>query len=262
MGKRFGNSLILITFMGSLLVWRMPYGVAAFHNNLGAVDMLAGLTPAENRRSLRAAEKEFEIAARWNPQQDSIWWNLGLARYLAGNETGAVGAWQHAPRWSTTSLIFRGRVAEKKSSDLHSGLTWFALAAKVQPQSSEAHYWLGKVYAEKGEFALAQREFEQSAKYDPENADTLIALASLAFENTRDLDSASATLLTAMEIDPKNERAYHAMATLYARSQRWAEAVIWWEIWPRHTSPRDGRPTLLLLTNVLRNYVQTIQSRG
>jgi pentatricopeptide repeat protein len=129
--------------------------VATAHNNVG---LLRG-----ERQEFRAAAEQFALAARWDPQQDGVNYNLGLAYYKSGSYKQAT-----APLETEVNAHPANRPAT-----LLLGMSWFnvgnyaraseLLAGVLEPQSSniDIYYALASALVKQGKMDVADRVIEQ-----------------------------------------------------------------------------------------------------
>ena len=129
--------------------------IATAHNNIG-------LLRAE-RQEFRAAAEQFALAARWDPQQDGVDYNLGLAYYKYGSYKQAT-----APLETEVKAHPANRAAT-----LLLGMSWFMLenyarAAELlgelfaaQPTDVNIYYALASSLIHQGKTDVADRVIEQ-----------------------------------------------------------------------------------------------------
>jgi tetratricopeptide (TPR) repeat protein len=101
--------------------------VATVHNNIG-------LLRAE-RQDFRAAAQQFALAAKWDPQQEGLDYNLGLAYF--------------------------------KSDLYQQALPPLERELKANPNNSQARSLLGLIYLKLEKFVEAAREFERELALNP-----------------------------------------------------------------------------------------------
>jgi tetratricopeptide (TPR) repeat protein len=117
--------------------------VAAAHNNIG-------LLRAE-RQDFRAAEQQFALAAKWDPQQEGLDYNLGLAYYKSESYKQAV------PPLESELKVHPGN----RPATMLLGMTWFRLRNYVRASELLS----GVVYSQPGDinifYALASSLIKQ-----------------------------------------------------------------------------------------------------
>jgi tetratricopeptide (TPR) repeat protein len=129
--------------------------VATAHNNVG---LLRG-----ERQEFRAAAEQFALAARWDPQQDGVDYNLGLAYYKSGSYKQAT-----APLETEVKAHPANRPAT-----LLLGMSWFMLGNyarasellggvfEAQPTDINIYYALASSLIKQGKTDVADRVIEQ-----------------------------------------------------------------------------------------------------
>ena len=129
--------------------------VATAHNNVG---LLRG-----ERQEFRAAAEQFALAARWDPQQDGVDYNLGLAYYKSGSYKQAT-----APLETEVKAHPANRPAT-----LLLGMSWFMLenyarasellggVFAAQPTDINIYYALASSLIKQGKTDVADRVIEQ-----------------------------------------------------------------------------------------------------
>lgn len=129
--------------------------VATAHNNVG---LLRG-----ERKEFRSAAEQFALAARWDPQQDGVDYNLGLAYYKSGSYKQST-----AP----LEIEVKARPANRPAT-LLLGMSWFMLenyarASELlgglfaaQPTDTNIYYALASSLIHLGKTDVADRVIEQ-----------------------------------------------------------------------------------------------------
>ena len=129
--------------------------VATAHNDVG---LLRG-----ERQEFRAAAEQFALAARWDPQQDGVDYNLGLAYYKSGSYKQAT-----APLETEVKAHPANRPAT-----LLLGMSWFMLenyarasellggVFEAQPTDINIYYALASSLIHQGKTDVADRVIEQ-----------------------------------------------------------------------------------------------------
>ena len=143
--------------------------------------------PAASVIRLREALKEFPSSAR-------IWLALGIAQLTDGKNADAEES--------------------------------FKRSLELDPQSVPALCYLGTTHAERGDYAQALRYYERAIAADEKQAvvyylaaDTMLKLPG------GDTDKAEQYLARAISLDPSLAAAHLALAKVYERAGRWADAA-------------------------------------
>lgn len=152
---------------------------------------------------LTDAVREFELAAALRPRDYEIWMKLGNTCEDAGNDQGALAAYQHAiqcapfyaqPRWQFGNLLLRmGRIEEAFAEMRRPAesdptllpalidLAWgvfkedaAAIKGAVQPRSTDSRLTLAKVFARRGKPAEAVALFREAGEVTAEGRRGLV----------------------------------------------------------------------------------------
>ena len=117
---------------------------------------------------------ELQEAARLDPQSGEAHYQLGLAMARAGRKDEGTAELQKGRELSSADDrnqnvnldIAEGRAALDKG-DLDQAATKFRHALKLQPESSDAHRYLGAVLEKNGDTESASREYENAVDLNP-----------------------------------------------------------------------------------------------
>ncbi len=184
-------------------------------NSLAAADEAVRLGPSDpeshHARGIalvdqgRAADavKEFELAAVLSPRDFEIWLKLGSAREDAGDDQGALAAYQQAiqcapfyaqPRWHLGNLLLRMGRTEEAFKEMRRAaesdpmllpalidLAWGvfksdagAVRGAIQPRTAEAQLALAKTFARRGKPAEAVALFREAGEVTAEGRRELV----------------------------------------------------------------------------------------
>ena len=136
---------------------------AAAHNNLGNVEYALG--------NCVDAEYELAQAVSLSPNSLSAVAQLGIAMFECGNVAGSLPYFERAvelegavllpPVYTYLSRVYLsvGRIDEAVRRAQQGAL--------LPPESAEAHFHLGRAYAERGNSTLARAEFERALEMNP-----------------------------------------------------------------------------------------------
>jgi len=137
--------------------------LATAHNNVG-------LLRAE-RQDFRAAAEEFAMAVKWNPEQEGLDYNLGLAYYKSQLYDRAIPPLENElkthPENSPARLLLGMSRYDLGKALLQRGDTKGAIdnlerAAKLDPEKPDFHLQLGQAYISAGRKAEGNYEVEVS----------------------------------------------------------------------------------------------------
>jgi len=122
----------------------------------------------------------------------------------------------------TPSLLSLAKI-ELEEDDLEGATEYFDKALSTAYNDPEIHRNVGLIYLENGKREKAVELLTTAAFLDPEDAQTLIALAALA-EEDEDLDKAERMLKLALDASPADRDILGLLASLYKRTERNYEA--------------------------------------
>lgn len=113
----------------------------------------------------------------------------------------------------------------------HEGAQWLLdLALKLDAQSSEAHFWRGRIYFEQDELELAAREFKEVLVRKPQAVESLFYLGR-AVEEKEQLEDARVVYRRVQALDPTHAGARAALKRLGPAPPGLPPA--WSEVWAR-----------------------------
>ncbi|MFZ6655454.1 tetratricopeptide repeat protein [Undibacterium sp. TJN19] len=95
------------------------------------------------------------------------------------------------------------------------------------PGSLDLHYFLGNLYYEENQFALAAKNFQQASAIQPENAELLTHLGN-AFHKQGKFSDAIASFNQAVAINPQNIEAYDNLANSHLAKNQLNGAIVNW----------------------------------
>ncbi len=137
--------------------------LATAHNNVG-------LLRAE-RQDFRAAAEEFAMAVKWNPEQEGLDYNLGLAYYKSQLYDRAIPPLEnelktHPENRPARLLLGMSRYDLGKAllqrGDTKGAIDNLERAAKLDPEKPDFHLQLGQAYISAGRKAEGNYEVEVS----------------------------------------------------------------------------------------------------
>ena len=166
------------------------------HFGLGNVLLKEGNnTAAEEgkKQNYKDAAEEFEKEANLQPDNDKIWFQLGKAYALGGEDDKAIAALQKA------SLI--------------------------DPSKSDSYMELASIYEKRKDKVKADEMYQKIIAVDPGNAATVFFNIGVhAWNENKDKEAAQA-FQKAIEIDPKLAGAHRELARVLTRMQAFDDAV-------------------------------------
>lgn len=192
--------------------------VAAAHTNIG-------LLRAE-RQDFRTAAEQFALAAKWDPHQAEVAYNLGLAYYRSGSYKQAI-----APLEAEVKSHPANRPAT-----LLLGMSWFMLenyakaaeflggVFEAQPSNINIYYALASSLIKQGKTNVADRVIEQMRTTTGDSAQLHLLLGEKYYSRG---DNAGA-LAELSEVETSNSHellVHHSAGLLYLQLNKRSEAM-------------------------------------
>jgi|GEM_PF-3861545 len=219
-------SVAMILMAASLLVLKAPALGASGLVNIGMLSLFNTGGPAQADRAGHAIPI-LQSATEWNPGDLRAKWNLGLAWYMRGGLSEAVGVWKKTPG-AASELILRGE-SSLAHGEAERALSWFDAALQVQPDSVHALKGRGDAAIGLARWDLARNSYARALELDPHTAERYSDYARTLIAGNYDLPLAEDLLKRAVELAQGSEEVYATLAGLaYARSDH-EQALHWWE---------------------------------
>ena len=175
--------------------------VAAGHNSIG-------LLRAE-QQDFREAASQFALAAKWNPNQEGLNYNLGLAYYKSESYKEAIPALENELKIDSTNIGIKQLLGLSyfATSDYAHAATLLTEVVAAKSQDAALYYPLALSLIKDGKLDEANRVVEQMVTIG-ENTPQLHILFSQAHYERGEVDKALEELRTALSLD-KNVRLAH-----------------------------------------------------
>lgn len=222
---------------------------ARAHYLLGKID--------EDQQPARAVE-ELTTAARIDPKDAQTWLELGELKSEAGDEAGALVAFQHAAALSPRDADTQYQLGSQYliASNWHEAVLHFELARKAMPQPTVALlYKLDRALRKSGDIQQAQevraeaqrlvaqdtqanQQFQQAESLDHEGVD---------LEQHGDTAKAVEKYRAALEINPQQNRYRYNYALALCRLGQWQQGIAELnEVLENNPSDIDARRALFI----------------
>jgi predicted O-linked N-acetylglucosamine transferase (SPINDLY family) len=196
-------------------------GFVAAHTNLGDVLLRTG-QPA-------AAALAFQAASALDPSAPVLA-QLGAARLLAGDFTGAINAFERSLALDAHQVDGTANLAEalRNLGQLERAEQEFRRALALDPRASAAHLGLGKVLAAQGNISEAVASLIDAARLSPGDPRLIMTISSVLDALER-REVAIDLLEQACARVPGDAPLLEALAIELHRAGRLADAVPWYE---------------------------------
>jgi tetratricopeptide (TPR) repeat protein len=191
--------------------------IARAHNNIG-------LLRAE-RQDFRGAAEQFKLAAKWNPQQEGLDYNWGLAYYKSELYKEALAPFEnelkaHPDNISAKQLLGLSYFMRENYARA-SALLSEVVAAK--PREAALYYPLALSLIKQGKMEAADGIIQQML-LGGENSPQVHILLGQAYYGKNDSVKALEELHTALGLDPKTRLAHFYSGVIYLKMGKLEEA--------------------------------------
>ena len=167
---------------------------------------------------------------RLHPTFTTAYGVLASMQHDTGDLSGAIATLDAITRHGTADqsvrLVLAGYLQEAGALPKAAELLEALVAA--HPDYADAHNSLGVVYSRMARHHEAQAAFQRVLELDPTSATALENIGVDAI-GAGDMPGAVTNLTRALELDPRLARAHNALAAVYMRQRREAEAVSHWQ---------------------------------
>ncbi len=188
------------------------------------IDVPKGQIPAINREAYLAANREYQASLQINADLPTGRYQIAVDQHRRGNlEKAAVGYLEtlaidnhFTPARLNLAQLYYSQQKLTEAENL------YRIIIAQQPNASDAHYSLGLLMAEQGNFKQAAISLENAA-VTGNNPRAWYNLAILYQQRGRVLE-AEKTYLKALELAPKNPQFIDGLVSLYAQQQQWDKA--------------------------------------
>jgi tetratricopeptide (TPR) repeat protein len=184
----------------------------------------------KNNQPLKAIE-ELNIAARLSP--DAVEPHAILALLYSSLDKTDLATSEYEIALKNAAQL------QPKNADIYKGLgaiylrqkklkeaeNTFKLITSINPADPEAHFYLGNVYSDLNNGALAEKEILKAIELNPDYHQALNYLAYLYVEENRNLGQAEKMLKKALELEPGNAAYIDSIGWLYFKEGKYKEAV-------------------------------------
>lgn len=192
--------------------------VAAGHNSIG-------LLRAE-RQDFREASAQFALAAKWNPNQEGLNYNLGLAYYKSESYKEAIPALENELKIAPTNIAIKQLLGLSyfMTNDYARASTLLTDVVAVKSQDAALHYPLALSLLKDGKLEAATRVIEQMVTVGG-NSPQLHILLSQAHYERGEVDKALEELRTALSLDNKVRLAHFYTGLIHLKAGKFPDAA-------------------------------------
>lgn len=177
---------------------------------------------------------DYNAAVRINPKDPGGYFGRGRVHYAKRDYELAIAAYDEAIKLNSNNAAFynsRG-MAYRKLRKYDAAIADYTKAIKLEPKDGTTYYNRGNAYKAKKEFEKAVTNLKESIRLNPKDFQArnnlALILASCPKDNLRDGKAAVEQATKACEqTDWKNSDMLDTLATAYAESGNFGEAVRW-----------------------------------
>ncbi|HYK19899.1 MAG TPA: tetratricopeptide repeat protein, partial [Pyrinomonadaceae bacterium] len=191
--------------------------VAAAHNSIG-------LLRAE-QEDFREASTQFALAAKWNPSQEGLNYNLGLAYYKSESYKEAIPALENELKINPNNIGIKQLLGLSyfMTNDYAKASTLLSEVIAVKTQEVALRYPLALSLLKDGKLEAANRVIEQMVAIG-ENSPQLHILFSQAHYERGEVDKALEELRVALSLDSQVRLAHFYMGLIYLKAGKFQDA--------------------------------------
>ena len=191
--------------------------VAAGHNSIG-------LLRAE-RQDFKEAATQFAIAAKWNPNQEGLNFNLGLAYYKSESYKEAIPALENELKINPTNIGIKQLLGLSyfMTNDYAKAAKLLTEVTNVKTQDAALYYPLALSLIKDGKLGDANRIIQQMVAVGA-NTPQLHILFSQAHYERGEVDKALAELQSALKLDDKVRLAHFYAGLIHLKAGKFPEA--------------------------------------
>jgi len=192
--------------------------VAAAHNSIG-------LLRAE-QQEFREAAVQFGLAAKWNPRQEGLTYNLGLAYYKSESYKDAVPALKNALKVDPSNIAIKQLLGLSyfMTDDFAKASALLTEVIAVKSQDAALYYPLALSLLKDGKTEAANRVIQQMVVVGG-NSPQLHILLSQAHYERGDIAKALEELRTALSLDDKVRLAHFYTGLIQLKAGKFEDAV-------------------------------------
>ncbi len=126
-------------------------------------------------------------------------------------------------RTSAYGLTFRGAILQVMG-DPEDARNFLTLALRVDPESPNAHFWMGRLLFTEDEYQAAAESFMRAGRHDPAYH-MAWHLAGAAYNQAGRFDDAVEMYMKALDVDPNSAMTLSNLGGAYFNQQRYEKAI-------------------------------------
>tara|TARA_B110000967_G_scaffold68562_1_gene70832 strand:+ start:3856 stop:6180 length:2325 start_codon:yes stop_codon:yes gene_type:complete len=191
----------------------------------GLVDVPGNLIPAALTKAFSQANQEYQSSLKINADFPSGRMRMAVDQHRRGNLERAAEEYLAVLKIDNGYNGARMNLAQLYYSQgkLSATENLYRAVTEKEPEASEAHYSLGLLMAEQGDYEQAARSLEAAAT-SGNNPRASYNLAVLHQQSGKSLEAEKA-YLAALQLMPNNSEFINGLVSLYGQQQRWYKAM-------------------------------------
>ena len=168
---------------------------------------------------LSESHKALEEAVQLEPQNPEYNYALGIVTDSAKGPNDALPFLQkfHSIRPGDAKGVLALGTTSFRAKDYDAATEWLKQAAANSSTAATAHFYLGRIARQRGQFEVAQGELILADKLNPNQAEILAEIGQLDLQQKKYADAGKA-LDRAAALDPESYAANFGLLQLYART--------------------------------------------
>ncbi len=192
----------------------------------GTTDLNALARAYHKTEELRKARDIYERLIVLNPDDAGAYLTLGNIYRELDNHQEAADVYNQGLNFKPQNIALKKALAEteffleryKEAEELMLNIL------ESHPHMYEIHYYLGKIYEEKGELDQAQNKYEEAIKYNSEYVRGYLALGNLYLSRNNHYRAIS-QFTNAIEINPDYAKSYYFIGKTFYQLEMYEKAL-------------------------------------
>ena len=192
--------------------------LAATHSSIGLL--------RADRGDFRAAAEQFRLAANWNPEQEDVDYNLGLAYFRAESYNNAIPALETEVKTHPQNIRARWLLGLSYFwiSDYPKASELLADVVTSESTNVDLYYALASSLIKLGKIELAAQAIQRMAKVTGDSPQLHVLLGN-QFYAQGDNDRALEEVTAAVTLSGKTRQAHYYAGLVYLKMKRFDEAT-------------------------------------
>jgi tetratricopeptide (TPR) repeat protein len=172
------------------------------------------------------AIKHYQKAVKLYPENDNLFFLLGLAHVSLGKYEDALKDFQKAAELNQDNeLTFHGMgIAFVNLGKYKEAIETYQKAIALNPANDNYFYQIGMAHGNLGKHEVALKNFQKAIELNQENDEAFYGQG-IAFENLRKYKEAIEAFKKAIELNPENPLVFHDLGITFSNLKQYDEAI-------------------------------------